>query len=410
LIPAVPKRGGRTRRRVRDLPLRQGSYVVQQRRRECGDATARDVLGVHRPDALTRPLDRVRFDRQLSPHHANPLFNIRRRDLQFKRPDHDAIRPVDPMLPTPRDRRYLGGHPALLFASTRRQHTRRRDLVEVLAVGVALTVEPPEQVTRGINDGARQADADADPFDFGGGIVAVSVLLVVTRAVLPRRPAFVGVVPFGAKAHVAPESVVRAVPVHGADTSRVRATVPVDAAPLLTPVDGVGVQHQATLGTRDFDGRGFDAAETPRTHLAPVVPHLNGCHSIPTDTRRPYNISEPKGYKTGGRNVGVEYYPDRWTDLNATQRDICVILAFKGATTGRGISNTRDTGTMTESTTYKNLTALTRNGLVTFEDADPTAAREYRLTTAGAGVVRDAVVETGMDLAGIVDAEVAADD
>jgi len=94
----------------------------------------------------------------------------------------------------------------------------------------------------------------------------------------------------------------------------------------------------------------------------------------------------------------MEYHPQAWTDLNATQRDICVILAFDGPAPGHAIDTARDTTTATESTTYKNLNTLEREGLVMWEDTnDP--ARHYHLTDDGADLVHMAVVETGHELA-----------
>jgi len=106
----------------------------------------------------------------------------------------------------------------------------------------------------------------------------------------------------------------------------------------------------------------------------------------------------------------MEYQPDEWRDLHSVQRDIVVILAFDAPATGREIDQTRESGTTTESTTYKHLSKLVSKQLITFDDPGPSVARTYSLTDDGRDLVRAAVVETGASLAGQIASEAREDD
>jgi len=105
----------------------------------------------------------------------------------------------------------------------------------------------------------------------------------------------------------------------------------------------------------------------------------------------------------------MRYQPEAWTDLSGVQRDICVLLAFDGPMTGREVTSGREVTREAETTTYRNLDHLVAEGVVRKTDKDD-RARNYALTTDGAALVRQAVVETGVELAGTVTSEVRAGD
>jgi len=100
----------------------------------------------------------------------------------------------------------------------------------------------------------------------------------------------------------------------------------------------------------------------------------------------------------------MRYQPEAWTDLSGVQRDICVLLAFDGPMTGRKVTSGREVTRQAETTTYRNLDHLVASELVTKSDKDD-RARLYGLTPAGADLVREAVVETGVALVGEVSAD-----
>jgi len=91
----------------------------------------------------------------------------------------------------------------------------------------------------------------------------------------------------------------------------------------------------------------------------------------------------------------MEYHPDAWTELNAVQRDILVVLAFDGPLNGQEIKNKR--GGCSNSTTYRNVEQLVATGHIK-KTGDPGYPRSHSLTPDGADLVREAVVETGVML------------
>lgn len=95
----------------------------------------------------------------------------------------------------------------------------------------------------------------------------------------------------------------------------------------------------------------------------------------------------------------MEHYPDAWRALSAIQRDICVILAFKGPSTGAEIRTHYGVDNISGASISRNLQKLRDRSLV---DRSPEASQKglNALTERGREIVREAVINTGIELNG----------
>lgn len=87
--------------------------------------------------------------------------------------------------------------------------------------------------------------------------------------------------------------------------------------------------------------------------------------------------------------------PDAWRELNATQRDILVLLAIDGGQTGGELNRLLGSTEPDSKVAYTNLEALRDAGLVERgEHPDHERYHANDLTDDGRALVRAAVVET----------------
>lgn len=88
---------------------------------------------------------------------------------------------------------------------------------------------------------------------------------------------------------------------------------------------------------------------------------------------------------------------DAWRELNATQRDILVLLAIDGPRSGADCNRALGKDPDNSPVAYVNLDALRDRGYVESRDTDDRRVANH-LTDAGRELVREGVVETARQI------------